>query len=160
MLETAGDLMSVERGIVVHGCNAQGVMGSGVAKAVRERYPEAYETYRAAYEQNGNRLELGSVVWHRVSVDPPLAIANAITQKHYGRDPNVRYVDYEAVASCFRTIGEVARRHRLPVHYPQIGAGLGNGDWPTIAAIIERELAGVEHTLWTLPAAVSRPPRP
>ncbi len=30
---------------------------------------------------------------------------------------------------------------------PKIGAGLAGGDWPTIAAIIEEELAGEEVTL-------------
>ncbi len=30
---------------------------------------------------------------------------------------------------------------------PKIGAGLAGGDWPTIAAIIEEELAGEDVTL-------------
>ena len=27
------------KGIIMHGCNAQGVMGSGLAKDIRERWP-------------------------------------------------------------------------------------------------------------------------
>lgn len=157
MIESAGNLLDVKRGIIVHGCNAQGVMGSGVAKAVRAIYPQAYEAYRSAYESKG--LPLGEVVWCRVSTDPPLAIANAITQKNYGRSPSVRYVDYDAVARCFATIGEIARRHNLPVHYPKIGAGLGNGDWDTLSTIIQRELSGVEHTLWVPEEPSPRSPR-
>lgn len=157
MNETAGDLLDAERGIIVHGCNAQGVMGSGVALAVRQRWPEAFAAYRQAYETSG--LVPGRIVWYRVSRHPPLAIANAITQDRYGRDPNVRYVDYEAVRACFRQIGEVARRHGLPVHYPKIGAGLGNGDWATLERLICAELEGVEHTLW-VPESTPRPPRP
>ena len=37
--------------------------------------------------------------------------------------------------------------HRERLGYPKIGAGLAGGDWPRIAAIIDRELAGEDHTL-------------
>ena len=33
------------------------------------------------------------------------------------------------------------------IGYPKIGAGLAKGDWNTIAAIINEELAGEDHTL-------------
>lgn len=147
MIEQTGDLLAVNRGIIVHGCNAQGVMGSGVAKAIRDRYPFAYDLYRAAYEKKG--LRVGQVVWATVSKDEPrLAIANAITQEFYGRDPARRYVDYDGVRAAFHVVGDIARKHQLPVHYPKIGAGLGNGDWNLIEEIIDTALVGVEHTLW------------
>jgi hypothetical protein len=51
---------------------------------------------------------------------------------------------------------------QLPVrdgHYPKIGAGLARGDWPTIAAMIDEELAGEDHTLVEFePARGSRLP--
>lgn len=31
-------------------------------------------------------------------------IVNAITQDNYGRDPNIRYVSYDAVADCFSSL--------------------------------------------------------
>jgi len=33
------------------------------------------------------------------------------------------------------------------IGYPRIGAGLAGGDWQRIAAIIDEELAGEDHTL-------------
>lgn len=147
MIEETGDLLSVTRGIIVHGCNAQGVMGSGVAKAVRERYPVAYEAYMQAHRTKG--LRVGQVVWATLSKEEPrLALANAITQKFYGRDPNRVYVDYDGIFEAMTTIGNIARRHDLPVHYPKIGAGLGNGDWTRISAILDLALKDVSHTLW------------
>lgn len=155
MKQQTGNLLEVSRGIIVHGCNAQGVMGSGVAAAIRSKWPGVFTTYRGAYErrktETGQTLELGRVIWHTISRDPKLTIANAITQEFYGRDPNVVYVSYEAVAKAFDRIGEVAREHDLPVHYPLIGAGLANGDWNIISGIIAEKLHGVDHTLWTLP---------
>ena len=40
--------------------------------------------------------------------------------------------------------GDLAGRR---IGYPRIGAGLAKGDWPTIAAIVDEELAGEDHTL-------------
>lgn len=144
-----GNLVEVKEGIIVHGCNAQGKMASGVAKDIRAKFPQAYQKYMQAYEEKG--LRVGQVVWALITEDPKLAVANGITQKFYGRNPSVRYVDYEGVRQVFRQVGEVARRRALPVHYPKIGAGLGNGDWTIIEKIINEELHGVQHTLWLPP---------
>lgn len=146
-----GDLVEVNEGIIVHGCNAQGKMNSGVAKAIRAKFPFAYQCYMRAHETKG--LRPGQVVWAKISEDPKLAVANGITQKFYGRNPNVRYVDYDAVRSVFKQVADVARRNNLPVHYPKIGAGLGNGDWGLIETIINEELVGVAHTLWVPPGS-------
>ena len=48
-----GDICSVNSGIIVHGCNAQGVMGSGVAKAIRLKYPQVFEDYKNFKNQFG-----------------------------------------------------------------------------------------------------------
>lgn len=151
MKTQAGNLVDVVEGIIVHGCNAQGKMASGVAKDIRAKFPLAYQKYMEAYEKDG--LRVGQVVWARIGEEPKLAIANGITQKFYGRNPKIRYVDYDGVRAVFRQVGDLARRHGLPVHYPKIGAGLGNGDWAIIEPIIQEELAGVAHTLWVPPEA-------
>lgn len=160
MKQKTGNLLDIQEGIIVHGCNSQGVMGSGIAAAIRSKWPEVYTTYRSAFERHksdtGQTLELGRVVWHTLSRDPKFTIANAITQEFYGRDPHVVYVSYEAIGKAFERIGNVAREHNLAVHYPLIGAGLANGDWNIISSIIEEKLHGVEHTLWTLPGPTPR----
>jgi len=33
------DILGIERGIIVHGCNGYGVMGAGLAAQVKRRYP-------------------------------------------------------------------------------------------------------------------------
>jgi O-acetyl-ADP-ribose deacetylase (regulator of RNase III) len=155
--EIIGSLLDVKEGILVHGCNAQGVMGSGIAKAIKDTYPQAFAAYRETYEKEG--LHVGQVIWARISETPRLAVANAITQKFYGRDPTVRYVDYDAVKVAFEKIAVVAKKHGLTVHYPRIGAGLGNGDWSVLSGIINQALAGVEHTL-CVPENEANPPAP
>lgn len=139
-----GDLLQADEQIIVHGCNAQGVMGSGIAKAIRDRYPDCYDTYKAAYDTRG--LKTGEVIWWS---NDDLVVANAITQQFYGRDETIRYCSYDAIASCVALIDQIAAG--VSVAFPLIGAGLANGDWNVIAAIIESEAKSFEPVVYRLP---------
>lgn len=128
-----GDLLTTDIRHIIHGCNAQGVMGSGVAKAIREKYPNAYRDYQETYNNKG--LDLGNIV---VSVqNDGKVIHNAITQKNYGRDKNTVYASYWAIAEVFSKIESWSIKE---IAMPKLGAGLANGDWNVISAIIENTL--------------------
>ena len=66
--------------ILVHQCNALGVMGAGLAAEVKKRWPAAYEKYHEACVQakDDPASLLGKVIWAKVSDD--LIICNAIGQ--------------------------------------------------------------------------------
>lgn len=141
-----GNILDATNGIIVHGCNAQGVMGSGLAKALRDKYPQAFEAYHEVYERQG--LELGNVVLAEIT--ETLVIANAVTQWHYGRD-KIKYVSYPAIQHTFAQIADAANQLNIQVHYPMIGAGLGGGDWAIISEIIDTAFEpypDVVRTLW------------
>ena len=57
------NITEVTQGVIVHGCNAQGVMGSGVAKQLRAKYPEIYVDYLDGLEEYSteNLSPLGAV---------------------------------------------------------------------------------------------------
>lgn len=123
--------------IIIHGCNAQGAMGSGFAKEVRSRYPELYKEYHDTYLKRG--LAMGEVVWYPVTSN--LVIANAITQNKFGYDGK-KYVSYDALDDAFKAISIMTESVRIeyPVvnlHFPLIGAGLAGGEWSIISTIIE-----------------------
>ena len=138
-----GDLLQTEVKHIIHGCNSKGVMGSGVAKVLREKYPRAYQDYNDVY--NGYGLELGNVI---VSVqDDGKVIHNAITQRDYGRDSSRVYVSYWAIAESFRKINQWGIKE---IALPKIGAGLANGDWNVISAIIENTLIDTKPYVYVL----------
>lgn len=142
-----GDILSVEKGIIVHGCNAQGVMKSGIAKDIREKYPKVYKDYKAHEEKTG--LKLGDIVYTYIKDD--LLIASIITQEFYGRDKDVVYVDYDAIEQAFLSIGLVASLKKLDVHVPLIGCGLANGKWSEVMPRIEGAFhQGEGLHLWVL----------
>lgn len=141
-----GDLFDTEQTVIVHGCNAQGVMGSGVAKIIREKYPKAYERYKKEYDLH-QHLKLGSIIPVRCG---DKVVVNAITQDFYGKSSE-RFVSYDAVAECMRQIDMMYDLYGFTeVAMPQIGAGLGGGDWNVIAAIIESELKSIKPYVYIL----------
>ena len=42
--------------IVVHGCNTLNIFGSGIAKQIKDRYPEVYEADTSAHKLKHNKL--------------------------------------------------------------------------------------------------------
>lgn len=137
-----GDLLQAEENLIAHGCNAQGVMGSGVAKAIRDRWPRAYKAYVESFENDhGAEPErfLGTFSTTRVGgVMSAKIIANVVTQLDYGREPGVRYMSYDALDKGFRNLmGDMGiGTNRAAI--PMVGAGLGGGDWRVIEAILSR----------------------
>lgn len=127
-----GDLLDVNEGVIIHGCNAKGVMGSGVALAVKHKYPKVYEAYKAQEKNHG--LNLGSFSTQKVSA--LLYVANLVIQEHYGRDSNVKYVSYGAILLGFEKLNDSFPESTV-FNFPKIGAGLGNGDWNDISTLIE-----------------------
>lgn len=142
-----GDMFAeVDKGFIVHGCNAQGVMGSGVARIIKDRYRKAYEVYagQAPY------YILGEVI--PVQVTEELTIINAITQNLYG--VNQVHADYDAIRQAMKGSLHVATSRIFDgpqeLHMPFIGAGLGGGDPDTIIEIMREVLepAAIPATLW------------
>ena len=129
-----------ENAVMIHGCNCQGVMGSGVALAVKEKYPEVFVKYYdlcATYDQD-ERFEflLGSI--QPISIVPNYMIINAFTQFYFGT--TTRHVNYEALVSSFEETNKLMNRlsTELTLYFPKIGAGLGGGNWEIIKTIIEQ----------------------
>ncbi len=161
MIETQiGNILDIQAGIIVHGVNCRGVMGSGVAKKLRDMYPKLYSSYRQYVDSQAGAMGnsetlLGHVHWYEPTKE--LAIANAFTQDAYGQD-GAKYVSYDAIHDAFKIIGASAVFNKRPIYFPMIGAGLGGGSWEVIKTIIEDVVPdSVPATLVLLPPRVSLP---
>lgn len=134
-------------GTIVHGCNAQGVMNSGVAKVIREKWPGAYAVYREMYEVDPVNIRPGTLSIYTVSDD--LVVINAVTQGRYGYHGE-KYTLYDAVDTCFASIAKL--HDELPgpdlksINFPLIGCGLGGGHWAVVREIIDYRLPDDKFT--------------
>lgn len=156
-----GDLLQLAQtgkfDVIVHGCNCFGAMGAGIAKQIKDQFPEAYEVDKQTYK--GDRTKLGTYSSATVDVVLPrsdddddddkqtkphsVTIVNAYTQHHWSGSGVL--ADYDAIHNVFVQIKADFSGKRIG--YPKIGAGLAGGDWDRISSIINAELEGENHTL-------------
>ena len=128
------DITTVTYGVVAHGVNCQGIMGAGVAKAIRAKWPEVYDSYiqKCSTDTTHPALLLGQC--DIVQIGKGMYVANLFTQLNYGRE-KIAYADvdaiYEAVVACMRFCldEQVPWEDFLPLYMPRIGCGLGGLDW-------------------------------
>ncbi len=124
--EIKKNITTVESGLILHGTNCSGIaFASGVAGAIRKKWPYVYESYK----ENGSGIELlGTTEFLMRSENPQLVIANGYTQENYGNDGK-RYADPKAVESCINAGVEYADAFDMPIYMPKIGCGLGGLSW-------------------------------
>lgn len=93
-----GDLLSFAKWNCALSCvNAQGVMGSGLAKSIRDRWPAVFDAYHEAHK--AGELELGTFTV--VEVEPGKRVISLVGQQFYRKDPvdKTRFANYEAIYS-------------------------------------------------------------
>jgi O-acetyl-ADP-ribose deacetylase (regulator of RNase III) len=139
------DLLEAQEKVLLHSCNSLGVMGAGVAKLIREKWPKAYQDYRDSYDSYG--LPLGSIVSSK-QPDGKI-ILNAITQDTFGRTGV--HVSYWAIANVIYQLDQNSAVQKIGlVAMPMIGAGLAGGDWNVIEAIIENTAKNFQPVVYHL----------
>lgn len=147
-----GNLLDAPEPLIIHGCNAQGVMGSGVAKAIREKWPVVFKAYRAWYKQEAFLHRSCCVGEVQIVLAEGLPqrkwVANLISQTHYGTDGR-KYASYEAIMHGLTTIRDENWSH---VAMPKIGCGLGGLQWTTVESLVEELLCdrGIDVAVYEL----------
>lgn len=126
MIYIAGSLFDVT-GVdgYAHGVNCDGVMGSGIAVAFREKYPEMYESYRAKCLR-GDLIPGECFTWKTDQEN----VYNLASQDRPG--PNAR-IDWLASA-----VTRMFLDPTLPktVATPRIGCGIGGLDWKDVELVL------------------------
>lgn len=136
-----GDLLKSDCDVIIHGCNCFRNMGAGIAKAVKEMYPEAFVAdFETVYR---DPIKLGTFSYAKVKnksfPDKDLFVINAYTQYGYGRIERKVYANYDAIKNVMIRINDFfvdTDEKTCKIGMPKIGAGLAKGDWNIISGII------------------------
>lgn len=132
-----GDILESDCRCICHQVNCKAVMGAGLAKQVRTKYPKVYDEYVHFCKTASRRDMLGTAQFVQVSEHPRQFICNVFGQYAFGTDK--RYTDYDALRTAFQSVAYHFPGHSIAIPY-KMGCGLGGGDWDTVLSIIEDEL--------------------
>lgn len=135
---------------LMHCCNAQGIMGAGIARQIKEEFPSAFQRY-AKYCETGRK---GSWLLGNNVIE--CGVINAIAQLNMG--VNERQVHYGALAKCIadlhenkviRNAGMGMRPTRIAVPYG-MGCGLAGGDWQVVKELLEAKPSFISIIVYKL----------
>lgn len=135
-----------EVGAIGHQSNCFNTMGSGVALAIKNAFPAAYEADCTTVK--GDIGKLGSMA---CAFTPKGPIFNLYGQYRYGKD-GALYTDYDSLKRAMesmRFILDMADQD-TPIGFPKIGCGTAGGDWNIVSAIIEEVFEGMEVIIYEL----------
>jgi len=118
----------------IQSCNCFCTMGSGVAKEVREKYPEVYEADLAT--KSGDKKKLGTFSFAKTH-DGKIGY-NLYGQFNYGRDR--QHTDYEAILNGLLKIKAHVKENissTAKIGLPfKMGCVRGGGNWDTVKGIL------------------------
>ena len=152
-----GNLLESDCNIICHQVNCKKVMASGIAKQIREKWPEVfvrYEEYINYFYNMGiatsSEHYLGQM--QLVKVDDDKYVANFFSQDKY-LPRGICHTHYEAFRICCKKlkshIDDYATLKSAIIGFPyKIGCGLAGGDWSIVSKIIEEELSEYNIEIW------------
>lgn len=128
-------LFNKEVDYLIHCCNCQSTMGSGIAKEIRERVPEAFEAYINSHQKLGRFSQAAGVI-------------NLYAQEYYGTYgpfyvANGRQLSYLALMEALKGIRSEFgpdKVYGLPYRF---GSDRAGGDWTVVKTIVEQYLPKV-----------------
>lgn len=139
-----GNILDAEHGIIGHQVNCRMVMGAGLAKQIRDRYPSVYSEYKEIMGAAPLESRLGKC--QIVQVMPSLYIANLFGQLNYF-PRNVQHTNYNALSmalhglSNWRSINWPNNPEAMPIYLPSgLGCGLAGGDWEIVKGLISSSI--------------------
>lgn len=134
------DILKSGAEIIAHCANCFWAQNSGVARAIRDVYPELYaEDCKTLYGQT-NKLGTVSIAHFTKNIEAglnPKFGANLYGQFTYGSE--VRKLNYEAIYTALVALKEQMYQHNIKsVAFPyKMGCGLAGGDWRIVRTMIE-----------------------
>lgn len=128
--------------VIVHGCNSFHTMGAGIAKYIKQDFPEAYAADKAT--GYGDKNKIGTFSEAQIERNGnKFVILNAYTQYKYGG--GVDNFEYDSFPELLQSIKAKYGDKRIGL--PLIGCGLADGDEPRILQMIKDNLEGVNYSL-------------
>jgi O-acetyl-ADP-ribose deacetylase (regulator of RNase III) len=131
-----GNVFNSEMPAIGHGVNIEGVMGSGIAKTVRELYPSVYKKYRTACLttdrlKGGGHLPLLALE----HITSERWIMNIASQEKQGRNAQYPFME-SALTKAFNWVSNMGL---VGLALPKIGSDIGGLEWENVLTIIENQ---------------------
>ncbi|MCL2657907.1 MAG: macro domain-containing protein [Betaproteobacteria bacterium] len=145
--EVEGDILLSKAQVIAHGIAPQDHFDSGLALALRERWPSMVRDYRHA--SHAGAPESGGIwVWSGVNEDGGTrCIVNLLTQdmQHSGRSAKPGKATLENVGHCLRELVKFIQNEKIEsLALPRLATGVGGLEWSKVKPVITKYLGELD----------------
>lgn len=133
-----GNLLEDEAEALVNAVNTVGVMGAGIAKQFKEKFPEMFDKYKKACQQG--EVKLGKM--HVVPVETEVGkkyIVNFPTLEHWTDKSKLSDIE-TGLEDLVRVVKE---KEIKSIAIPPLGCGVGGLQWEDVRKLTEEAFAGL-----------------
>ncbi|MGK4040870.1 macro domain-containing protein [Heyndrickxia oleronia] len=144
-----GNILDAPEDLIGHQVNCKGVMGAGLAKQIREKYPNVFKDYKELCLNQAGKL-LGATQY--IETSDGKVIVNLFAQDGFGRDK--QYTDYKALEDSLKGLkyaitSDQCKYKGKSIALPYgIGCGLAGGNWSIVYNMISDIFNDVYLTLY------------
>lgn len=139
-----GDLLSSSADIIAHQVNCMGKMNSGVAKQIREKYPEVFSEYKRICDSFTPKYIIGHC---QIVSTSDVSIANLFGQSGYGYDGK-QYTNLDALKKAMIELRDRCLPYSTIAFPYGLGSVRGGAKWEDVYAIIEEVFEGYNVEIW------------
>ena len=132
-----GDILTAKTDVICHQVNTLGIMGAGLAKHIRGKYPWLYEEYKQYCAQYPAEQLMGTALILRESPSSEQYIANCFAQTKLAKQGE-KVTNYTALEDSLMQVASwMSDNGKKSVAIPfRMGCGLAGGDWDAVKSII------------------------
>jgi O-acetyl-ADP-ribose deacetylase (regulator of RNase III) len=134
-----GDLFRAGTSALVNPVNCEGVMGAGLAKVFKERFPLSSAAYMEHCREG--LLRPGQIFITEPEGDPPQTIVHFATKDKWRHPSQLDWIDF----GLRLMIVHLHMKKIRDVALPALGCGLGELRWPVVKELIEKRLAPINN---------------
>ena len=156
-----GNILDSGADVICHQVNCQGAMNSGVAKAIRGKWPVVYKAYREKFQEMEDKIvklcgsfesqmDVSEVLLgeaQAVGIGDKRYVVNLFAQQYYGYD-NRQYTSYDAFWQCLNKLTEDFSKSKTIAFPARIGCVRGGANWNVILKMIEEVLGDYNVEIW------------
>ena len=132
-----GNIFDSPAQVLVNPVNTVGVMGAGLAKQFKQRYPEMFKRYRRFCL--AGEFQIGMLQLYRAKDGK--VICNFPTKNHWREASKLEHIE----AGLQKFVATYQEKKIVSVAFPKLGCGLGGLDWEKqVEPLIRNRLSGLD----------------
>ncbi|WP_238946453.1 macro domain-containing protein [Vandammella animalimorsus] len=145
--EVTGDILLSKAELLAHGISAQDPFDSGLALALRERWPSLVKDYR--HHTHSHAIEAGEI-WPWVGVQEEggvRRIVNLVTQNTMGQGPSAKpgKATVENVRHALQNLAKYVKQENIrSLALPRLATGVGGLQWEDVKPLVQQYLGELD----------------